>query len=108
MSYDQVGPTWGRPVPSIRRTSRRKDLTLWLGKGVPTSRLALGMPFYGRGFGTYREGWSLQDIAEAFGGRQLKSDVVGGRFAAAAATSPTTVSRPSGKRRSLPAPGGQG
>lgn len=78
MSYDQVGPTWG-PAGAEHSTYEQaeKDLTLWLGKGVPASRLALGMPFYGRGFGTYREGWSLQDIAEAFGGRQLKSDVVG-------------------------------
>jgi len=35
------------------------------------------MPFYGRGFGTYRQGWNLQDIASQFGDAQLNGDVVG-------------------------------
>jgi len=52
---------------------------LWIRKGVPASRLALGVPFYGRGFGSYRQGWSLQDIASQFGEAQLNTDVVGQR-----------------------------
>jgi chitinase len=80
MSYDQVGPTWGAAgAEHSTYEQAEKDLRLWLGKGVPASKLALGMPFYGRGFGTYREGWSLSDIADAFGRHQLKSDVVGQR-----------------------------
>ena len=78
MSYDQVGPSWGAPgAEHSTYAQAEKDLALWIGKGVPASKLALGMPFYGRGFGTYREGWSLKDIADAFGPHQLKSDVVG-------------------------------
>jgi GH18 family chitinase len=37
------------------------------------------MPFYGRGFGSYREGWSLAEIASQFGEGQLREDVVGKR-----------------------------
>ena len=80
MSYDQVGPTWGKPGGEHSTYAQAQaDLALWIGKGVPTSKLALGMPFYGRGFGGYRPGWSLQDIADQFGRRQLSSDVVGQR-----------------------------
>ena len=80
MSYDQVGSTWGTPgAEHSTYAQAQTDLALWIGKGVPAEKLALGVPFYGRGFGTYREGWSLQDIATTFGHAQLKSDVVGQR-----------------------------
>lgn len=80
MSYDQVGPTWGNPGAEHSAYAQAvADLTLWIRKGVPPGKLALGMPFYGRGFGSFREGWSLQDIATQFGAAQLNSDVVGQR-----------------------------
>jgi GH18 family chitinase len=80
MSYDQVGPTWGAPGAEHSAYAQAlADVTLWIRKGVPPSKLALGMPFYGRGFGSFREGWSLQDIASQFGDAQLNSDVVGQR-----------------------------
>lgn len=80
MSYDQVGPTWGTPGGEHSTYAQAEaDLALWIRKGVPANKLALGLPFYGRGFGNYREGWSLQDIASQFGERQLNSDVVGQR-----------------------------
>ncbi|MFL6737501.1 MAG: glycosyl hydrolase family 18 protein [Sphingomonas sp.] len=79
MSYDAVGSTWGTPGGEHSTYDQAEaDLALWIGKGVSASKLALGMPFYGRGFGRYREGWSLEDIA-ALGGRQLDRDVAGQR-----------------------------
>jgi chitinase len=80
MSYDQVGPTWGTAGGEHSTYAQAQaDLALWIGKGVPPSKLALGMPFYGRGFGGYREGWSLQEIAAQFGEDQLQRDVAGQR-----------------------------
>jgi chitinase len=80
MSYDQVGPSWGTPGGEHSTYAQaQSDLAMWIGKGVPAEKLALGVPFYGRGFGTYREGWSLQDIAASFGNAQLKTDVAGQR-----------------------------
>jgi GH18 family chitinase len=82
MSYDQVGATWGTPGAEHSTYEQAlADLTLWIGKGVPARKLALGLPFYGRGFGSFRAGWSLQEIAAQFGDAQLGTDVVGQRCA---------------------------
>ncbi|MBV9528450.1 glycosyl hydrolase family 18 protein [Sphingomonas sp.] len=80
MSYDQVGPSWGAPGGEHSTYAQAEaDLRLWIGKGVPANRIALGVPFYGRGFGSYRQGWDIGDIVDAFGRRQLNGDLVGKR-----------------------------
>lgn len=80
MSYDAVGPTWGTPgAEHSTYAQAQADLTLWLGKGVPASKLALGMPFYGHGFGSLAGSWPLHDIAARLGQRQVKIDVAGER-----------------------------
>lgn len=82
MSYDAIGPTWGNPGDEHASYAQaEKDLALWLGKGVPAEKLALGLPFYGRGFGQFRPDWALRDIAAEVGGRALNADVVGQRCA---------------------------
>jgi GH18 family chitinase len=82
MSYDAIGPTWGTPGDEhASYTQAEKDLALWLAKGVPAGKLALGLPFYGRGFGKYRPNWTLGEIKAEIGGNALHSDVVGRRCA---------------------------
>ena len=82
MSYDAIGPTWGTPGDEHASNEQaEKDLRLWLGKGVPAHRLALGLPFYGRGFGSYRQSWSIAEIAEEKGRKALETDVIGKRCA---------------------------
>ena len=82
MSYDAIGPTWGTPGDEhASYVQAERDLALWLGKGVPPEKLALGLPFYGHGFGRFGPSWALRDIAAQFGGRAAKSDVVGQRCA---------------------------
>jgi GH18 family chitinase len=82
MSYDAIGPTWGTPGDEHASYAQaEKDLTLWLGKGVPAHKLALGLPFYGRGFGQYRPNWTLNELAAEIGHGALESDVVGQRCA---------------------------
>ena len=80
MSYDGIGPTWGTPGDEHASYEQaEKDLRLWLSKGVPASKLALGLPFYGRGFGSYRPSWSIAEIAEEKGKKALETDVLGKR-----------------------------
>jgi chitinase len=80
MSYDAIGPTWGTAGDEHASYAQaEKDLRLWLGKGVPPEKLALGLPFYGRGFGQYRPDWALSEIHAELGRGALNSDVVGQR-----------------------------
>lgn len=82
MSYDAIGPTWGTPGGEHASYEQaEKDLRLWLDKGVPADKLALGLPFYGRGFGSHRPNWSLAEIATEQGRRALDTDVLGKRCA---------------------------
>jgi chitinase len=82
MSYDAIGPTWGPPGGEHSSyVQAQEDLALWIRKGVPAAKLALGLPFYGRGFGKYRPNWALREIAAELGERELNGDVVGQRCA---------------------------
>jgi len=82
MSYDAIGPSWGTPGDEHSSFEQaEKDLALWRGKGVPAKKLALGLPFYGHGFGDYRPSWALRDIAADQGEDALSTDVSGQRCA---------------------------
>jgi GH18 family chitinase len=82
MSYDAVGSTWGTPGEEhASYVQAERDLALWLGKGVPPQKLALGLPFYGHGFGRFGPSWAMRDIRAQFGAKAVKSDVVGQRCA---------------------------
>src|SRR5215210_5606815 len=78
MSYDAIGPSWGEPGSEHSTYSQaERDLRLWIAKGVPVDKLALGVPFYGYGFGRYRRGYAFDDIATEFGREASRRDVVG-------------------------------
>jgi GH18 family chitinase len=78
MSYDAIGPTWGEPGSEHSTYEQaERDLRLWISKGVPVGKLALGVPFYGYGFGRYRRAYAIDDIAAEFGREASRRDVVG-------------------------------
>ena len=78
MSYDAIGPTWGQPGSEHATVAQaQRDVALWLSKGVPAAKLALGLPFYGYGFGRYRPNYALRDLDVQFGQASLDRDVVG-------------------------------
>ena len=78
MSYDAIGPTWGEPGSEHSTYAQaERDLRLWIAKGVPLDKLALGVPFYGYGFGRYPRNYAFEDIAAQFGRAARRGDVVG-------------------------------
>jgi GH18 family chitinase len=78
MSYDGVGPDWGTPGEEHATLEMaRADLTTWLGRGARPDQLALGVPFYGHGFGVYAGGHDYKDIVAAYGETAAESDVIG-------------------------------
>ena len=78
MSYDAIGPTWGEAgTEHSTYAQAERDLRLWIDKGVPREKLALGVPFYGYGFGSYRRNYSFRDIAAEFGPAARRTDVIG-------------------------------
>ena len=78
MSYDAIGPSWGEAGSEHSTYAQaERDLRLWIGKGVPPDKLALGVPFYGYGFGRYRRNYAFHDIAAEFGRAARRGDVVG-------------------------------
>ena len=82
MSYDAIGPSWGTAGDEHSSFAQAKaHLDFWIAKGVARDRLALGLPFYGYGFGRFRPNYALHDIAAEFGPAALALDVVGRRCA---------------------------
>ncbi len=63
MSYDNNVP--GEEQAGLPRF--RSDLYLWLGRGVAKDRLVMGLPFYGRGYGTYSPAYPYHNLVAQFG-----------------------------------------
>lgn len=77
MSYDAIGPSWGPAgAEHSAYAMARRDLDLWLARGVAPERLVLGVPFYGYGFGGEKPNWSYRDLAAVNPGG-AKNDVIG-------------------------------
>ena len=82
MSYDAIGPSWGAAGSEHAPVEQaRKDLQLWLDRGVPRERLVLGLPFYGYGYGRYKANYSFRDVHAQYGEAALLTDVIGSRCA---------------------------
>ena len=52
MAYDKTGP-WAPNSPGQHSSYEFavENVAYWLGRGLPKSKLVLGVPFYGHGFG---------------------------------------------------------
>ncbi|MDO6427267.1 glycosyl hydrolase family 18 protein [Thalassotalea sp. 1_MG-2023] len=78
MSYDAVGPTWGKVgVEHSTLAKAKADLALWRSKGLSKEQLILGLPFYGYGFGKYKKNYTFDDILGEFGPNKSKGDLIG-------------------------------
>jgi len=78
MSYDAIGPSWGQPGSEHATEAQAgRDVALWLARGVRPERLALGLPFYGYGFGAYAPGGDFRTLLAAHGDVALTDDVIG-------------------------------
>lgn len=84
MSYDGAGP--GRNVGGEHSSyaKAQTDISTWLNRGLPKSKLVLGVPFYGVGFNGMPAGIAFKDILANYGAAQAQSDVVGTRCATCA------------------------
>lgn len=77
MSYDAIGPSWGQAgAEHSSLAMARRDLDLWLARGVAPERLVLGVPFYGYGFGGEKPNWSYRDLVAAHPDA-AKGDLIG-------------------------------
>ena len=82
MSYDAIGPSWGRPGEEHASPAMaERDMALWRSRGVPRDRLVLGVPFYGRGFGTFAPNHAFRDIIRDRGLPAVQGDTLGTRCA---------------------------
>lgn len=78
MSYDAIGPGWGQAGSEHSTEAQAaRDIALWLGRGVKRERLALGVPFYGYGFGKYAPGYDFRTLLSTFGNAVLTADLIG-------------------------------
>lgn len=78
MSYDAIGPSWGVPGSEHSTYAQAEtDIALWLGRGVARERLALGVPFYGYGFGKSAPGGGFNTLFAAHGDAVLTADLIG-------------------------------
>lgn len=59
MTYDNAVP--GQEEAAM--AAYKSALYEWLGRGVPHDRLVMGVPFYGRGYGTYKPAYAYRDLS---------------------------------------------
>lgn len=78
MAYDAVGPGWGTVGTEHSTYSMAQShIATWQARGLPKSKLVLGLPFYGYGFNGYAASYSFSDIVNQFGTAAAQSDLIG-------------------------------
>lgn len=85
MSYDAIGPSWG--VAGSEHSSyaqAQADINTWVNRGLPKSKLVLGVPFYGYGFAGMPGSITFNDIVNQYGAAAAQNDVIGNRCAGCA------------------------
>jgi len=74
MAYDATGPwTPTRPGQHSSIDFAKQQVAYWLGRGVPKSKLVLGVPFYGWGFGDAftQGGYSYSQLVDKYPGAEM-------------------------------------
>jgi GH18 family chitinase len=78
MAYDGTGP-WNpdRPGQHSSMDMAKDNTNYWIGRGVPKSKLVLGLPFYGYGFGEAftKDGYTFSQIVDKFPGAELVDQI---------------------------------
>jgi GH18 family chitinase len=78
MAYDATGP-WApkSPGPHSSLKFAEENVAYWLGRGLPKSKLVLGVPFYGHGFGAAHRpgGYSYAEVLAAYPGAEHRDEV---------------------------------
>jgi chitinase len=78
MAYDGAG-YWAPDAPGQHSSIEfaRADIAYWRGRGLPDSKMVLGVPFYGYGFGQAfrRRPYSYEEILSAFPGAEDRDQV---------------------------------
>ncbi len=84
MSYDGVGTSpqgvvYGPPGGEhASMDMARHDIAVWQGRGATKAQIVLGVPFYGKAFGTYAGSFhNYKDLVAAYGGLTPESDLIG-------------------------------
>jgi len=84
MSYDGVGtgPTgviYGPPGGEHASLAMAQhDIAVWQARGATKDQIVLGVPFYGKAFGTYAGNFhNYNDLVAAYGGLTAESDLIG-------------------------------
>ncbi len=78
MSYDFIGPDWGQAGDEHASMAQAQDdIATWQARGVPKSKLVLGVPFYGYGFNGYNRGYAYREILAQFGPTAAAVDIQG-------------------------------
>jgi len=82
MSYDAIGPGWGQAgVEHSPYSMAVSDINIWKARGLPKSKIVLGVPFYGYGFNGYAAAYDFASIVGQFGSGAAQADVIGTRCA---------------------------